>query len=142
MGDLKALVYLGDAGSTMLGFMLAWLFIEAMQGEQALFAPVYALWFLSLPLFDTVNLLIKRPMKGISPFTPSTDHLHHQLLRRGFSVEAVVAILTAVSFLIGMIGFLGDYLEASESLMFLLFLGLFAAYFRYSDKIDPAKNKA
>ncbi|MEX2468229.1 MAG: MraY family glycosyltransferase, partial [Pseudohongiellaceae bacterium] len=54
----SALIYLGDGGSTMLGFMLAWLLIDASQGEGALFAPVHALWFLAVPLLDTVNLLI------------------------------------------------------------------------------------
>ncbi|NKB31612.1 MAG: hypothetical protein GKR91_00745 [Pseudomonadales bacterium] len=136
----KALVYLGDAGSTMLGFMLAWLFIESTQGETPTFEPVYALWFLTLPLFDTVNLLIKRPQKGISPFSPGTDHLHHQLLRRGFSVEAVVAIITTTAFLLGLIGFLGHYFEASESFMFQLFISLFIIYFLYSDKIGAAEN--
>lgn len=136
----KALVYLGDAGSTMLGFMLAWLFIECTQGEAKLFAPVYALWFLTLPLFDTVNLLIKRPLKGISPFTPGTDHLHHQLLRRGFSVEATVAILVVTAFLLGALGFLGHYFGASDSFMFQLFISLFIIYFICSDKISAPDN--
>jgi UDP-GlcNAc:undecaprenyl-phosphate/decaprenyl-phosphate GlcNAc-1-phosphate transferase len=137
----KALIYLGDAGSTMLGFMLAWFFISGTQGQVLLFEPVYALWFLMLPLFDTVNLLIKRPLKGISPFTPGTDHLHHLLLKRGFSVEAVVAIMTSLAFLLGIIGFLGHYYEANESFMFQVFISLFIIYFLYSDKIDPVNAK-
>ena len=137
----KALVYLGDAGSTMLGFMLAWFFISGTQGQAPLFEPVYALWFLTLPLFDTVNLLIKRPLRGVSPFSPGTDHLHHQLLKRGFSVETVVIGLTVSAFLLGMIGFLGHYYEASESFMFQIFISLFIIYFLYSDKISPAHAK-
>ena len=136
----KALVYLGDAGSTMLGFMLAWLLIDATQGEQASFAPVYALWFLAVPLFDTVNLLIKRPLQRISPFTPGTDHLHHNLLRRGFTVEQVVVLLTVIALLMGTIGLAGLYLGASEAFMFRLFLGLFVVYFLLSDRIRPANK--
>src|SRR5690606_7999725 len=61
-----ALVYLGDAGSTFLGFVLAWLLIEATQGEAAVISPALALWFLALPLLDTVYLLLSRALEGRS----------------------------------------------------------------------------
>lgn len=134
---LKALVYLGDAGSTMLGFMLAWLLIDSTQGAAPRFAPVYALWFLSVPLFDTVNLLIKRPLRGVSPFTPGNDHLHHNLMRRGLSVEQVVVLLVCVALIMGGIGVMGAFLGAAESLMFQIFLGLFILYFVFCDRITP-----
>jgi UDP-GlcNAc:undecaprenyl-phosphate GlcNAc-1-phosphate transferase len=134
----KALVYLGDAGSTMLGFMLAWLLIDNSQGDTASFKPVYALWFLAVPLFDTVNLLIKRPLRGISSFTPGTDHLHHNLLSRGYSVEQVVAILIGTSVLFGAIGLTGFYLGANEAFMFQLFVALFALYFIFSERIKAS----
>ena len=135
----RALVYLGDAGSTMLGFMLAWLLINLSQGSSGsapLFSPVYALWFISVPLFDTVNLLIKRPLRGASPFTPGHDHLHHNLLKRGWRVEHVVALLVSASFLMGLTGLIGLRFGADEYVMFCLFLSLFALYFVYSDKIQ------
>ncbi len=138
----RALVYLGDAGSTMLGFILAWLMIESTQGEAARFAPVYALWFLALPLFDTVNLLFKRPMRGISPFKPGTDHLHHALLSRGYSEAQVVALLLLVSALFALTGMAGIYFNASESVMFALFLGLFIAYFLTVDLICANNTEA
>jgi len=56
-----AALSLGDAGSTTLGFTVAWLLIEATQGEDAMMSPVYAPWFLAVPLIDTVNLLAKTP---------------------------------------------------------------------------------
>lgn len=136
----KALVYLGDAGSTMLGFMLAWILISSTQGEQQIFPPVYALWFLALPLFDTINLLIKRPMRGQSPFRPGSDHLHHALLRRGFSVEQVVLLLVGLAAALGGIGLLGLSANANETFMFALFLGVFALYFTVSDKIFPPQT--
>ncbi len=131
----KALVYLGDAGSTMLGFVLAWLMVSNSQGEDMIFAPVYALWFLAVPLFDTVNLLIKRPLNGRSPFAPGTDHLHHNLLSRGLSVSQVVIVITGIAIVFGGIGLIGISTGASESVMFQLFIGLFFLYFLFSDKI-------
>lgn len=136
----RALVYLGDAGSTMLGFMLAWLLIDSTQGQEPLFAPVYALWFMAVPLFDTVHLLIKRPLSGRSPFSPGTDHLHHALLARGYSSEMVVLLLLSASVLLGFIGIAGIYFGASESFMFHLFLGLFLVYFLLADRIKPSAS--
>jgi len=125
----------------MLGFMLARLLIESTQGATPKFATVYALWFIAVPLFDTVNLLIKRPLRGVSPFTPGIDHLHHNLLRRGMRVEQVVALLVCVALLMGGIGVLGIYLGVSETAMFQLFLGMFVLYFLFSDRINPAPSK-
>ena len=124
----SALVYLGDAGSTLLGFILTWLIIEATQGENAIMAPVYALWFMAIPLIDTVSLLIKRPMRGANPFSAGTDHLHHRLIRAGYTHEQTVLGLYMAALIFGSIGLLGLYYQASEALMFLGFMVLFTAY--------------
>lgn len=128
----KALIYLGDAGSTMLGFMLAWLLITGTQGMTPTFSPVYAFWFLAIPLFDTVNLLIKRPLQGRSAFTPGNDHLHHMLLSRGFSVGQTVMLILGMA---GGIGLLGMRAGFEEYTMFQLFMVLFSLYFCFSDRI-------
>lgn len=133
----QALVYLGDAGSTMLGFILAWLLIDSTQGSTAIFSPALALWFLAIPLFDTVNLLIKRPLRGLSPFKPGVDHLHHLLLRRGFTVPQVVMILSLTALVFAGIGLGAYFWRASDSVMFQLFLGLFLIYFLFCDRLDP-----
>lgn len=137
----KALVFLGDAGSTMLGFIIAWLFIEYSQGREALFAPVHALWFVAIPLVDTVNLLFKRPMQGRSPFEADNDHLHHNLLSRGFSVSQVVLILLTASVLFASVGVIGYFYEISESFLFLLFLVLFLLYFLSEQRIAKVQPK-
>ncbi len=123
-----ALVYLGDAGSTMLGFVLTWLIVDATQGDDAIMAPVYALWFLAVPLIDTVCLLIKRPLRGVSPFCAGHDHLHHRLLRAGFSLEQTVLGLYLVSSLLGAFGLIGYFYELSEVFMFWTFMALFGMY--------------
>lgn len=138
----KAAVYLGDAGSTMLGFMLAWLMISESQGASASFPPVYALWFLAVPLFDTVNLLIKRPFRGNSPFDPAADHLHHNLLSRGFSVEQVVLLITALALSLGGIGLVGFTLGASEPFMFFLYIGSFVVYYWVSDRVKATDTSS
>lgn len=123
-----ALIYLGDAGSTMLGFVLTWLIIEATQGPEPMMAPVFALWFLAIPLIDTVSLLIRRPLRGLSPFCAGHDHLHHRLLRAGFTLEQTVLGLYLASSLMGAFGLIGYFSGFSEAVMFWLFIGLFTLY--------------
>ncbi|MES3006321.1 MAG: hypothetical protein V4751_00965 [Pseudomonadota bacterium] len=127
-----ALVYLGDAGSTMLGFILTWLIIEATQGADAMMSPVYALWFLAIPLIDTVSLLIKRPLKGQSPFSAGTDHLHHRLLNAGYTREQTVVGLYFAGAFFGSIGLMGYLFNASDAFMFTLFMAIFVVYMAWS----------
>ncbi len=134
-----ALVYLGDSGSTLLGFLVAWLMIDASQGSNAFIAPSYALWFLAVPLLDTVSLLILRPLRGQSPFQASHDHLHHRLLAKGYSRTQTVLILYAVAAFLAGIGLAAHLADVREGFMFLAFLALFAAYLRF-DPIPAARS--
>lgn len=124
----SALVYLGDAGSTMLGFMLAYLLIRNSQGPDPSFAPVFALWFLAIPLMDAVYLLIARPLRKVSPFTPGIDHLHHNLMKRGLDIKTTVLLLYAAAITFGVIGLIGFMIGVQESFMFLSFLVLFGLF--------------
>lgn len=123
-----ALMYLGDAGSTFLGFILTWLIIAASQGPDAFIAPVTALWILAIPLMDTVNLLVRRPLRGESPFKPGRDHLHHRLLNAGFDARQTVLIIHAATFITGSIGLAGYFLNIPEGLMFMAFMLVFTIY--------------
>lgn len=124
----SALIYLGDAGSTLLGFILAWLVIAATQGADAFIAPVYALWFLAIPLMDTVGLMIKRPLRGLSPFAPGRDHLHHRLLNAGYTPQQTVLIMHGTAVVFASIGLGAHIAGAQEGTMFVLFMSLFAIY--------------
>ena len=124
----SALVYLGDAGSTLLGFMLAWLLIASSQGSDAFIAPVYALWFFAVPLIDTVSLLIRRPLQGKSAFAPGRDHLHHRLQRAGFSQQQTVFVMYGAAIALAAVGFGAHIAGAPEGVMFLLFMTLFSGY--------------
>lgn len=135
-----ALVYLGDAGSTLLGFIIAWLLIASTQGNNAFIAPVYALWFLAVPLLDTVSLMIRRPMRGSSPFKPGRDHLHHRLLNMGFDTKQTVLIIHATALALGGVGLAGHFAGAPESLMFMLFITLFVIYLFASRHPLPEEN--
>ncbi len=138
----SALVYLGDAGSTLLGFIIAWLLIASTQGDKAFIAPVYALWFLAVPLMDTVSLIIRRPLRGKSPFKPGRDHLHHRLLNMGFDTKQTVLIINGTALALGFVGLSGHFAGAPQGVMFLLFVTLFVIYLLASRHPLPEENRS
>ena len=124
----RAVVFMGDAGSTMLGLLIAYLLIDFSQTAQAI-APVTALWILALPLMDAVAVLIVRPLVGRSPFAADRIHYHHQLADKGLSVNTVIAVSLGAQIILIMIGIGLWGLKIAENIQLALFLGLFSFYF-------------
>lgn len=127
-GNRRARVFLGDNGSMLLGFVLAWLFISLSQGTQPMMTPVTALWLFALPLMDTVGVMLRRLWLGKSPFRADRSHLHHLFLRAGYRVPDIVSLAFLMQIVMGAIGIAGLLLGAPEYLMFWLFLLAFAFY--------------
>lgn len=64
-------VFMGDAGSTLIGFTIIWLLTSASQGgEPHAINAVTALWIIAIPLMDMVAIMYRRLRKGMSPFSP------------------------------------------------------------------------
>lgn len=122
-----ASVFIGDAGSMLLGLALAWYAVDLAAVRHAM-TPITAVWILAVPLMDTVSLMIRRMLKGVSPFTPDREHLHHILQRAGFSHGQTVAIMLGVSLLFAGIGVAGWLLGVPEYVMFYAFMALFGLY--------------
>jgi UDP-GlcNAc:undecaprenyl-phosphate GlcNAc-1-phosphate transferase len=125
-----ARVFLGDAGSLMIGFALGWFAIDLTQGEGRTFPPIAALWVLLLPLADCVSLMTRRVSKRNSPFVADRHHIHHYLLARGFTHGQTLATLLGLSALFGAVGYFGWRLGVPEYAMFWpFFFGFFAYHF-------------
>ena len=125
----RAKVFMGDSGSLMLGFLLAWAAIRVTQADKNPLPPAAALWFFAIPLLDTVSLMLRRMLKGKSPFHPGRDHLHHILLRVGYTDSQVVHFIHLVAVVFGLVGFVGWRMGVPDAVMFYGFLALFALYF-------------
>jgi len=125
----KSLVFFGDAGTLLLGFVLAWLFVELSQGTGRVIAPVTALWLFAVPLLDTVFLMIKRKLAGKSMVEADREHLHHAFLRSGWSVNQSLAVIV-----LGAIGFAGfglvlERYGVAEFVSFYAFLAVSGLYY-------------
>lgn len=125
----KQKIFMGDAGSMLIGLTISWLLIEGSQ-DQAVqaFRPVTALWLIALPIMDMVRVILHRLRDGRSPFAAGRDHLHHLLLEVGMSKGATLLTMTALAFALASVGVVTEYLQVSESLMFYGFLLTFLAY--------------
>lgn len=125
----NALVFMGDSGSTFLGFSLAWFLIYLSQNESAVMTPVTALWIFAIPLLDTVNIIIRRVIKGRSPFLADREHFHHIFQLAGLSNQQTLLIIVSVAILFGVIGVAGFLFKVPEWIMFFSFLLVEVAYF-------------
>lgn len=97
-------IFMGDTGSLVLGLFittatLKFININAVSsGPFSInFAPALAISVLVLPVFDTLRVFSIRIANGQSPFHPDKRHIHHLMLRLGFSHKASTAILLSVN---------------------------------------------
>jgi UDP-GlcNAc:undecaprenyl-phosphate GlcNAc-1-phosphate transferase len=121
-------IFMGDAGSMFIGFTVVWLLIYGTQGENTSFNPVTALWVIALPLMDMSAVMIRRARRGQSPMQGDRDHLHHILMRIGFSNHQTLIIISALAGLFAATGVSADILGVKENIMFFGFIGLFIIY--------------
>lgn len=125
----RASVFMGDAGSTLLGFVLSWFLIALSQGDRAVMAPITAVWILALPLLDTLSVMFRRILAGTNPFAADRQHLHYLLLGRGLGDGQVTALLLVFSAVAGGVGVLADRLAVPHPVMFYAFCLLLLAHF-------------
>ncbi|PTP72412.1 UDP-N-acetylglucosamine--undecaprenyl-phosphate N-acetylglucosaminephosphotransferase [Vibrio splendidus] len=125
----KRKVFMGDAGSMMIGFTVIWLLLGASQDEGSfLMRPITALWLIAIPLMDMAAIMFRRIRRGDSPFKPDREHLHHIFQRLGFSSRQTLSIICIISSLFASFGIYGELTKIEESTMFFLFLVCFITY--------------
>ncbi|MBR5740170.1 MAG: undecaprenyl/decaprenyl-phosphate alpha-N-acetylglucosaminyl 1-phosphate transferase, partial [Firmicutes bacterium] len=105
----KSKMFLGDAGTMMIGMMMVWftiVFLSANSSVRLLAAHknlsmiAMVLAILSVPVFDTVRVMTQRIYHGYSPFHPDKTHLHHVFIRAGVSHSVTTLIEIFVNLLI------------------------------------------
>jgi len=132
---LKRRVFLGDNGSTFLGFLVAWTCINYSQSSENLIKPVTCLWFVAIPLLDCLGVMIGRIIKGILPFSPGRDHIHHKLqLLTNSSFKTLIGLLILGTLLAGVGIFIEKSYLSSET-SFALFLIFAVIYYASSSRI-------
>lgn len=135
-------VFLGDAGSMLLGLLAAWLLIHYTQDPiSTTFSPVTALWIIAIPLMDMLAIVIRRARKGRAPFHPDRNHLHHLFMDRGMSDRQALASIGLMAILFAGVGIITEQYEVSNLIMLVVFLLIFAAYYRLMSFFEKQKQQ-
>ena len=97
-----AKIFMGDTGSTFLGFILATVSIQGLFKFHMIISFAVPFLMLGLPIFDTCFAILRRVAKGQSPMAPDRGHIHHRLIDMGFTQKQAVAVLYVISAILGL----------------------------------------
>lgn len=137
-------IYMGDAGSLFLGFMLAVLAMQLRFPENSnLVTWMVPVFILGLPVFDMVLVVISRVRRGESPNTPGHDHVSHRLVSRSFSQRESVLILYLCAGICGMVALFITQATIVEAYFISLVAALVAliAIWRLDQEFAPQANE-
>lgn len=126
-----AKIFMGDTGSLMLGYILAFvavMFIEINESYVGLYklklSPVVAVGFLALPLADMAKVFVIRIFRGKSPFKADKRHVHHLLIDFGLSHTQAALILSGASILLILLSLYFQEFRAKTNAILILLVAL------------------
>lgn len=111
--------FMGDAGSTLLGFSIAWLCVQISEGPHNVVSPVTTLWIVALPLYELLWSTARRIVRGVSPFKADADHFHHLVLKAGFGVRGAFLVFVILTIIFAGVGLAFDHYHVSDRISFL-----------------------
>ena len=132
-------VFLGDSGSNLIGFWVAWCAIYSSQNSIYQVEAVTMLWFVSIPLLDCIGLIFSRIVRGISVASPGRDHIHHKLMIK-YSPEGTLGIILIISLCTGLIGITLEK-NFDTWVSTLMFFAYAYFYYRYAYGFKNIKTK-
>lgn len=97
-----AKMFMGDTGSTFLGYILATISIQGLFKYYAIVSFAVPFLVLGLPMFDTIFAIVRRLAHGQNPMAPDRGHIHHRLIDMGLNQKQAVAALYVVSSILGL----------------------------------------
>lgn len=145
-----AKTFIGDTGSNFLGYCLSIISILGIAKTYTAIVIVAPLIVLGLPLFDTLSSIVRRLIHGKSLkaiIQPDAGHLHHKMLRKGFSQKQAVLILYGISAILGMFAII--LLESGiwKALSFMIIISIIIAmgykeFFKQKLLVEDSKENS
>lgn len=161
----KEKIFMGDTGSMVIGFLLAYQAISFMSVEfnpnfmiQNVKAPIYVLALFSFPLIDTARIFLLRIINRKSPFSADKNHIHHVFLEYGLKHWKIALLGSVFTMIIVVTVFIFNELGVNKQISFLVGLWALTVVIvnnfnlttklkekstddAFSDSIDKIKNK-
>lgn len=137
--DRNNKIFMGDTGSMILGFLLAFtaicfidIFIDKKLPEVPRYylmsAPAVAMAILILPIVDTLNVFMIRMSAGKSPFAADKNHIHHSLLNLGLTHRRSTFYIVLYYLFIVAVAYYCRHLNVNLLLALIILLGFAGAY--------------
>lgn len=124
----RAHAFLGNAGSALLGLVIAWVSFRLTQNPGHPVNPVLALWLLPIPVMDCLVLIVRRLRERRSPFAAGRDHIHHMMQDAGFGPTRSAIWLTLFSLGCGLAAGQAMRLDVPNPLLLAAFVLLCAGW--------------
>ena len=134
----RAKVFLGNAGSALLGLVIAWSAFRLTQNPGHPVNPVLALWLLPIPVMDCLVLIVRRLQAGRSPFSAGRDHIHHFMQDAGFGPTRGAMLLTAFSVACGLLAALAMRVDVPYPVLLAAYLLLCVGWYLLTRKPERA----
>ncbi len=139
-----AKMFMGDTGSTFLGYMLATVSVQGLFKYYAVISFAVPFLILGLPLFDTLFAILRRLARGQNPMSPDRGHIHHRLIDMGLNQKQAVSVLYVVSSILGLSAVIlttSGSVKAMLLLLALVLVAFVAARILFPREISEAKKK-
>lgn len=138
----KSRMFLGDAGTMMIGVVMVWFVISILRSDTSMEIVsaqnnsnmiAMSLAILSVPVFDTIRVMTQRIYHRQSPFHPDKTHLHHVFIKAGVSHSVTTAIILAIDAVVVLIWMLSVKLHAGldTQLYIVIFCGILFVWGMY-----------
>ena len=124
-----AKIFMGNAGSAFLGFVIAWVSFRLTQNPGHPVSPVLALWLIPIPVMDCLVLMTRRIRQGRSPFRADQDHIHHLMRHSGFTPMQKALTLSLFSAVCGLVVGQALRLDIPEPLLLGAFIALCGTWY-------------
>ena len=132
-----AKIFMGDTGSTFLGYILATLSITGLFKMYAIISFAVPFLILGIPIFDISFAFLRRVAHGQNPMKADRGHFHHRLIDMGFSQKQAVAIAYMLT---GILGLAAVLLTSSGELKALILIAAIFIVSAIGFKLIFAKN--
>jgi UDP-GlcNAc:undecaprenyl-phosphate GlcNAc-1-phosphate transferase len=119
---LPAKIYLGDSGSLTIGFFLAILSLKISIKASFGISFLIPISILFIPIFDTTLAFFRRILNGKNPLMADNEHIHHKLLKKGYSEKKVFYTLMFLDFIFSLLAIASVFFENSFRIILLLIL--------------------
>ena len=124
----RKIVFMGDMGSSLAGFMVYWIVILMNHSQDTLsISPMSMVWFIGFPLMDMLRVMLKRLNSKVAMGRSDNIHFHHVLLAKKWNELAIVKCALMICLFFICIGCL-SFFKVPDVILFTFFWIIFFFY--------------